>query len=56
MPHPKVQPDVSAVPANAPGPWKREKMGVVTVYQPAGGTFDKTSEDCHQLSGSTAVM
>lgn len=59
--HPKVPADVSAASANAPGPWRREKMGVVTVYQPAGGggggggAFDKTS-DAFQLSGSTAVM
>ncbi|MCJ8735731.1 hypothetical protein PDJAM_G00250790 [Pangasius djambal] len=53
--HPKVQTDVSAAPANAPGPWRREKMGVVTVYQPAGGAFDKNSE-AFQLSGSTAVI
>lgn len=53
--HPKVQTDVSAAPASPPGPWKREKMGVVTVYEPAGGAFDKNSE-AFQLSGSTAVM
>ncbi|XP_060771181.1 HMG domain-containing protein 3 [Neoarius graeffei] len=56
--HPKVPADVSAASANAPGPWRREKMGVVTVYQPAGGgggAFDKTS-DAFQLSGSTAVI
>lgn len=53
--HPKVQTDISVASANAPGPWRREKMGVVTVYQPAGGTFDKNSE-AFQLSGSTAVM
>lgn len=50
--HPKVKTDVSAL-TNAPGSWRREKMGVVTVYQPAGG--DKDLESI-QLSGSTAVM
>lgn len=53
--HPKVHPDDSAAPENAPGPWKKEKMGVVTVYQPAGGAFEKNSE-AFQLSGSTAVV
>lgn len=52
---PKVQTDASTASTNAPGPWRREKMGVVTVYQPAGGAFDKNSE-AFQLSGSTAVM
>ncbi|GAA6093610.1 HMG domain-containing protein 3 isoform X1 [Tachysurus ichikawai] len=53
--HSEVHTDVSAAPANAPGPWKREKMGVVTVYQPAGGAADKNSE-AFQLSASTAVI
>lgn len=55
VPRPRVQTDASAAPANAPGPWRKEKMGVVTVYQPASGAFDKNSE-AFQLSGSTAVM
>ncbi|XP_053371203.1 HMG domain-containing protein 3 [Clarias gariepinus] len=50
--HPKVKTDVSAL-TNAPGSWRREKMGVVTVYQPAGG--DKDLESI-QLSGSTTVI
>lgn len=53
--HSNVQTDDSATPANAPGPWRREKMGVVTVYQPAGGAYDKNSE-AFQVSRSTAVM
>lgn len=52
---PEAETDVFTAPANAPGSWKREKIGVVAVYEPASGTTDKNSE-AFQLSGSTAVM
>lgn len=50
-----LHPKVSSAAANAPGPWRREKMGVVTVYQPDGGAFDKNSE-AFQLAGSAVDM
>ncbi|TSQ35298.1 HMG domain-containing protein 3 [Bagarius yarrelli] len=55
VPYPKVQPDIATASENAPGSWKKDKLGVVTVSKPAGGAFDKIPE-AFRLSGSTAVI